>query len=495
MVKAILVFFTIFLLVRFSHSINIGNPVTILGSTPAVRVNQQNGEIIVASIMGGKPVVSWITRAGVKIREPKIASAISGTFVYIWDVDLDKSGNVYILMEKKLADIWLVTYSPGTDKWTRPYLIEDRSSTGGRAYTGNLAVESEGVVHEAHWSQKARGIQGTQYNKITNALTDSPSKNTIWLVNDGSRGEAPDLAYTTKGELFGCHKGNGSAWKPVARKWTGSSFSTTIPSGYSGNHCAEMVSICSDKDGNGHFVFSTGPNGSSDYGLYVATSDAGWASQTLSADIDGGQDGVGPDIAVDYNGTSYVTYLKSGTRLYYKEPGKSWQLYPSSICSARNNSRQHPKLSAYDNFAALAYYDTQGAKIKIISSGSSTTGQRMSLNGTGEYVVGITVYPNPFHTSAEIRLQLPILDFGLPIIYAGVYDINGRFVGAIGRGGVLTKNANDLRTPPLQYQNQNPQSKIQNSFTWNAQDYPAGQYIIKVDVGNNRYSKKVQIIK
>jgi len=113
--------------------------------------------------------------------------------VYIWDVDLDKSGNVYILLEKKLADIWIITYSPGTDSWSNPLLIEDRSATGGRAYVGNLAVESEGIVHEAHWSQKAKGIQGTQYNKITNALTDSPAKNTIWLISEGSRGAGERL--------------------------------------------------------------------------------------------------------------------------------------------------------------------------------------------------------------------------------------------------------------------------------------------------------------
>jgi len=53
MAKVLYAFLVFFFSAQISFSINIGNPVSVLGSTPAVRINQQNGEIVTASLMGG----------------------------------------------------------------------------------------------------------------------------------------------------------------------------------------------------------------------------------------------------------------------------------------------------------------------------------------------------------------------------------------------------------------------------------------------------------
>jgi hypothetical protein len=100
----------------------------------------------------------------------------------------------------------------------------------------------------------------------------------------------------------------------------------------------------------------------------------------------------------------------------------------------------------------------------------------------------VEVYPNPFSTSLNIQVRLEIADFKLPINKIGIYDITGRLVFTFGRGGVLTKDANNLRTPPLQRQ-------IGNSYSWDAENYPAGIYIVKVKAGSKVLTRRITLIK
>jgi hypothetical protein len=97
---------------------------------------------------------------------------------------------------------------------------------------------------------------------------------------------------------------------------------------------------------------------------------------------------------------------------------------------------------------------------------------------------GIEVWPNPFNTSTNIRVLMRNAECRMINLNFGIYDIHGRFVGAIGRGGVLTKNANNLRTPPLQ-------RLIGNSYTWDATNHPSGIYFLKIKTGDRIYTRQV----
>jgi hypothetical protein len=102
----------------------------------------------------------------------------------------------------------------------------------------------------------------------------------------------------------------------------------------------------------------------------------------------------------------------------------------------------------------------------------------------------VQVFPNPFNTSTNIQVLMRNAECGMMNVYVDIFDIHGRFVGAIGRGGVLTKNANNLRTPPLQRQFRIPNSAFGNSFTWVTSNQPAGTYLIRIKAGNNEITKK-----
>ncbi|MBF0432821.1 MAG: hypothetical protein HQK83_16170 [Fibrobacteria bacterium] len=365
---------TIFWLYAASFSqIVLGEAVSITGSDPAIRIDKISGKIVVATLESGLPVLHWMDKEG---NETKTSSenAIdfvysSLSFIYIWDLDLDSAGNAYLLVEKSLADIWLLVYHFEKDEWGTPFLIEDRTSTGGRAYVGNIAVEAEGVVHETHWSQKQRGSHGLPYNKISDALSTSPQKETLWLVVDGQNGESPDIAFTTDGKLYAFQKGDGNVFVPVVRTWNGQSFDEKELTGYSGNHVAEVVGGCADYEGNAHFVFSAGPNHSSNYGISVASSNEDWEVNTLEQDVGGTPDGVGPDIAVDQNGTSYVIYQVADVlKLYTKTKDGSWEKFPEDVANTNNTSREHAKISAYENYAAVVYQTDDKTFMRIIQS-------------------------------------------------------------------------------------------------------------------------------
>jgi hypothetical protein len=103
---------------------------------------------------------------------------------------------------------------------------------------------------------------------------------------------------------------------------------------------------------------------------------------------------------------------------------------------------------------------------------------------------GIEVYPNPFRTSAEIRVLMPNAECGMMNVNVDIYDISGRLIWAVGRGGVLTKKANNLRTPPLQHQFRIPHSAFHNSYTWDARNQSNGTYLVTARAGNTVYTKK-----
>jgi hypothetical protein len=85
----------------------------------------------------------------------------------------------------------------------------------------------------------------------------------------------------------------------------------------------------------------------------------------------------------------------------------------------------------------------------------------------------VNVFPNPFSTSVEIRVPFWIADCGLRIENVGIYDIKGRLVQII----------------------QNSKSKIQNSYTWDASNQPAGVYFVKVKAGEKIFNKKILLLK
>jgi hypothetical protein len=107
----------------------------------------------------------------------------------------------------------------------------------------------------------------------------------------------------------------------------------------------------------------------------------------------------------------------------------------------------------------------------------------------------VDVYPNPFNTSINIQVLLPIADFKLPIKHIGIYDISGRLIYTISRGGVHTNFTNNVRTPPLHRQIQNRQSKIGNSYTWDATNNPNGIYVVKVKTGTGVYTRRITLLK
>jgi hypothetical protein len=97
-------------------------------------------------------------------------------------------------------------------------------------------------------------------------------------------------------------------------------------------------------------------------------------------------------------------------------------------------------------------------------------GSNMNRKRTG---FRIDMRPNPFSTNVNIHVPLRIADFGLPIVHAGIYDIKGRLVQII----------------------QNPKSKIQNSYTWDASKQPAGVYVLRLKVGKEFLERKMTLLK
>jgi hypothetical protein len=88
-----------------------------------------------------------------------------------------------------------------------------------------------------------------------------------------------------------------------------------------------------------------------------------------------------------------------------------------------------------------------------------------------------SIFPNPFHTSVSIQVQLPISDFGLPNVHAGIYDLQGKLV---------------TRLTPIQ----NRKSKIGNSYVWDGCDdhsarVPSGIYTVYLQAGNISRTGKV----
>jgi hypothetical protein len=75
----------------------------------------------------------------------------------------------------------------------------------------------------------------------------------------------------------------------------------------------------------------------------------------------------------------------------------------------------------------------------------------------------LTAYPNPFTTSVEIN-------FLMQNAKLQIFDISGK---------QINKSYNVRRT----------------AYVWNAQNRPAGTYIVRVYDGKNTYSKRVLCVK
>jgi hypothetical protein len=152
------------------------------------------------------------------------------------------------------------------------------------------------------------------------------------------------------------------------------------------------------------------------------------------------------------------------------------------------------------------YFDAGDIDLKRHKNGSCQgTGYVFKISGGGSGpVIGlsesilsgtynIAVYPNPFSTSVNIQVLMRNDECGM--MNMGIYDISGRLVYAFGTGGVHTNYANNVGTPPLQYQFRIPHSAFRNSYTWDASDHPAGIYFCRLKMEDRVLQKKITLLR
>jgi hypothetical protein len=87
----------------------------------------------------------------------------------------------------------------------------------------------------------------------------------------------------------------------------------------------------------------------------------------------------------------------------------------------------------------------------------------------------VECYPNPFSTSVNIRALVRNDECGMMNINACIFDINGRQIARFDQFRI-------------------PHSAFRNSYTWDAQNQPAGIYILKITAGSRTVTKRVTLV-
>jgi len=78
--------------------------------------------------------------------------------------------------------------------------------------------------------------------------------------------------------------------------------------------------------------------------------------------------------------------------------------------------------------------------------------------------------PNPFNASIKLSMYLPRKNH----VLLSVFDVNGREVSRLMDGNVRVGN---------------------QSVVWNASGFPAGVYVVRMDVGNVSEMRKVVLVR
>ena len=137
----------------------------------------------------------------------------------------------------------------------------------------------------------------------------------------------------------------------------------------------------------------------------------------------------------------------------------------------KDTDREHPSIAADPNGGAwVAYSDNRDGTWRVYIRKIVPVGYSTDIKSVQSVQKNrISAYPNPFSSCVEIwvlnsKSQIPNSNLNV-----GIYDVSGRLVQLI----------------------KNPNSKIHNSYTWNAENQSNGVYIIRAEVDNVQYQTKV----
>jgi hypothetical protein len=150
---------------------------------------------------------------------------------------------------------------------------------------------------------------------------------------------------------------------------------------------------------------------------------------------------------------------------------------PASVDSFISEARKQSRLNWRGEYTAPVINDwiRQGFGLPVYND---IRGSDLDHDRVGQ--VMLEVWPNPFSTSMDIKLNSSaVLQIHSSTVNQEIkiFDINGRLVSNLANCG----------TVELQH--------CGTSYRWHAQDQPAGIYIVRVKLGDKTYSRNVCLVK